>query len=814
MKITLVTGGTGSTNIQKGFYEFIQNQYDYSLNLIINGYDDGKSTGVLRDLFPGTLGISDFRKNQILEYKLHNYCIGIYNLLNHRFTKSDYKLAKEYLIDKINETDFKNKNEIKKFLINKTKFFFETSQSKIIEYNDFSFANIIYCSVLLENNNDMEKTCKIIQEILELKNNIYVNSDENLILKAKTKNNIILSDEASIVDFDGGILAQDKIIDIFFDPVIPTLKENTKKLILESDIILFSSGTQFSSLIPTYKTTLFKEAILQSKAKKYLVLNCDYDNDIKNYSGDELLDKINEYLPLEDVQIIISESMNPKLIPTEKLKYKFINIPLLIKNKQHNGFLIWKYIFQDIFFNYFNKQYIFDYDYTIFDKSFISTSIDNLNILNQIENKIIVTNNCFSNLMPIRNTDIYSNISNLYNELEIVDNNYIISEKEIQEIYQILKFVLDKKDKYRITNRKNISISITPFENDKNNNLERDFLIDKFNNFLNKTNFSAMKTGKTTIEITKKGLCKRNTFEKKNFLNPNFTYITDTNDINYTKNDPIKYLQVDSIQTTNLFIRSLKYNKKYDFCIIVGGVNQRMNIDFPKCLIQVKNEIVLTKILRETIHFANNIYICASNYYKKYFVDYEKNMKSTFENFINLNFYYFNSIDESQSYPKGNGETIYQLIKLIPNLTSKLFILWGDIIFPNNNSIFEEIYNFDLLYLSDSNFVIPVIYENDPYAYLVFEEEESNKNKIKKIGYKKYEPIKAGYHDQCVFLINKNVLFDKLQNIIFKSNKNSNENSNQINEINFLDVVEKLDKVYYFETKNQIKSFNTFDELE
>ena len=79
MKISIITGGSGSESIQKGLHDLMPH---LNINLIINGYDDGKSTGVLRKLFPGTLGISDFRKNQVLEYKLINGNTPIYNLLN------------------------------------------------------------------------------------------------------------------------------------------------------------------------------------------------------------------------------------------------------------------------------------------------------------------------------------------------------------------------------------------------------------------------------------------------------------------------------------------------------------------------------------------------------------------------------------------------------------------------------------------------------------------------------------------------------------------------------------------------------------
>jgi 2-phospho-L-lactate transferase/gluconeogenesis factor (CofD/UPF0052 family) len=152
----------------------------------------------------------------------------------------------------------------------------------------------------------MIKVCNIIKNILKLKNNIFINSDENLILNAVTKNNNILKNEESIVNFAD---KNDKIIDIYFNDNktrFPILNKDTELLLLNSDIIIASCGTQFSSLIPTYKTIGFKEALHNSKASKYLILNCDIDNDIINYNADELLDKINEYIDLDDFHIISS----------------------------------------------------------------------------------------------------------------------------------------------------------------------------------------------------------------------------------------------------------------------------------------------------------------------------------------------------------------------------------------------------------------------------------------------------------------------------------------------------------------------------
>ena len=58
MKVVVFSGGRGAGEIINAFH----NRPDVSLTVLINGYDDGKSTGVIRSLFPQLLGPSDFRK--------------------------------------------------------------------------------------------------------------------------------------------------------------------------------------------------------------------------------------------------------------------------------------------------------------------------------------------------------------------------------------------------------------------------------------------------------------------------------------------------------------------------------------------------------------------------------------------------------------------------------------------------------------------------------------------------------------------------------------------------------------------------------
>ncbi len=61
-RIALFSGGRGAAGIARGLLRLP----DVDLSLLINGYDNGLSTGALRRYLPGMLGPSDFRKNLLL----------------------------------------------------------------------------------------------------------------------------------------------------------------------------------------------------------------------------------------------------------------------------------------------------------------------------------------------------------------------------------------------------------------------------------------------------------------------------------------------------------------------------------------------------------------------------------------------------------------------------------------------------------------------------------------------------------------------------------------------------------------------------
>src|ERR1700759_133603 len=83
VRIVLLCGGRGSATIIRALLR----RTDVELTLLVNGYDDGLSTGTLRNFIRGMLGPSDFRKN--LSYLFGNYSQAQYALKS----LMEYRLA-------------------------------------------------------------------------------------------------------------------------------------------------------------------------------------------------------------------------------------------------------------------------------------------------------------------------------------------------------------------------------------------------------------------------------------------------------------------------------------------------------------------------------------------------------------------------------------------------------------------------------------------------------------------------------------------------------------------------------------------------
>jgi 2-phospho-L-lactate transferase/gluconeogenesis factor (CofD/UPF0052 family) len=323
LNICLFSGGTGN----KGFIQLLKNIPEIHLDIIVNGYDDGKSTKELRKYGQGILGPSDFRKNLSNLIKLDNKSSNIlFKIMNFRFPK---KTSKNNFISFLNldqknnfvknlETynlPYKSLIQLKEFLNFFLNYYKKKSSLKI---DDLSLGNIIIFGSILKNKKLFNRSLQDMHEFLNIKKDTVLNvtNGENLYLYAILKNGKIINSEEELVTIKQKFPIENifllskklssKILDIlikknkkdkitFFNKhnKFPKINPEVKLKLLKADIIIYGPGTQYSSLFPSYLTSDLKKTIEKSHAKKFLITNIFLDNDIVNENVEDIINKFN-----------------------------------------------------------------------------------------------------------------------------------------------------------------------------------------------------------------------------------------------------------------------------------------------------------------------------------------------------------------------------------------------------------------------------------------------------------------------------------------------------------------------------------------
>ena len=322
MNILIVAGGTGSIQIQKGLSDYIGGLQGAKTRVLVNAYDNGLSTGAVRTVVNGDiLGPSDVRKNQTTLLKIVDPKSPYHALLDIRFTISTAE-AREFCLTKIAElptggavTEFNHT-----LLKEAVEVYFRQKLSMSIDYNDFALANIIYAGFAIANGNSLRQAASIMARIMGLPTDcVILNDDRSMFLGAVTKSGTRLYDEGDIVKWGK---VDDPIVDVFFtdsrgEETTPVLCGEAEQAIKDADLIILSTGTQWSSLIPTYASKGFKEAIESSNADIVMLMNRIPDKDSPGQTADEIIQAIvPRYFPVKRIKLI-ADSSSPDSIMRE-----------------------------------------------------------------------------------------------------------------------------------------------------------------------------------------------------------------------------------------------------------------------------------------------------------------------------------------------------------------------------------------------------------------------------------------------------------------------------------------------------------------
>ena len=341
MKVTLFCGGRGNGNLIK---ELVLDT-DIELTLIVNAYDDGLSTGEIRKLMPGMLGPSDFRKNlgyllapaseshrtfsRILEHrlslKLSNNADAIEGLqanINHSLALKLISLDEEFknLFSILPE---RKQSQIltlfESFLDEVQRNTNPTEVLDLLNYQDFAVGNILLAGAYIQNEKSFSRANDYICSLFDVRARLLNISDENRYLIGLTSNGECVSTEADIVagKFGGKLveifLVSEKISNEVLKNFnllqthseklsflrnlesIPDINPLISDVLEKSEIVIYGSGTQHSSLFPTYKLLAHHNIYPTKPAKRIFVSNLDHDSDITDWSGNEILNSFSRH---------------------------------------------------------------------------------------------------------------------------------------------------------------------------------------------------------------------------------------------------------------------------------------------------------------------------------------------------------------------------------------------------------------------------------------------------------------------------------------------------------------------------------------
>lgn len=370
MNLVLFTGGSGNANLIR----YLKTLSYVNLSLLINGYDDGLSTGTIRNANYGMLGPSDYRKN--FTYILDDYSESnkkVKQIFDYRISTEESKQilqSRESFIDSIASSSVleeSSRNFIRTYLrMGLDKLLDHTQNLNLL--NDFSVGNIIIGG-LYGQTGDFNSALYKLTDFFDLNARlINVSVDDDSKLVAFDSHSDFMSNEENIVNYDGTkplkdffLLPLDTISELVDQKnysyeeirkmgVIPNISESAKHAINNADLILFGSGTLFSSLLPSYR--ICKQVLSESKAKKVLIVNNDYDNDIRNITLNQYVDLNLKELGSDHYEYFDRIMVDKRSVIVNASKSdnypNIIETPVMDQNRKHSGYYLWKNIVRSL----------------------------------------------------------------------------------------------------------------------------------------------------------------------------------------------------------------------------------------------------------------------------------------------------------------------------------------------------------------------------------------------------------------------------------------------------------------------------------
>lgn len=332
LNVVILNGGRGAAAVIPA----LLTRQGLHVTSVVNAYDDGKSTGEIRRFF-GMLGPSDIRKVQelmlpeddpdhqanlhLFQYRFPMNCVredvlallGAFargergDLVGTSFTSGKVRLALQAFV--------------REFLAGLNAI--EQVNGERFSFADCSIMNCIYAGAFLAFNRNIEQATLFIDRLFKLRGTVLPTSIEDKKLVALRENGEMLYSEAEIVELRSNVRIEriyllDKPLEkMRFDALSMDEKRyylarhhcyvavspSVRSALQQADIIIYSAGTQHSSLYPTYLSAGLAQSIADNKfAFKVFVTNIGADYETPSYKASDYIRGAHRYLNLSDAR--------------------------------------------------------------------------------------------------------------------------------------------------------------------------------------------------------------------------------------------------------------------------------------------------------------------------------------------------------------------------------------------------------------------------------------------------------------------------------------------------------------------------------
>ncbi len=265
-KVVVLGGGTGMSNLLSGL-----KQYPLDITAIVSVCDDGRSTGILREEF-NIPAVGDIRRVLVALSETEPL---VMDLFNHRFkTKSDL--------------------------------------------DGHTVGNLLLTAAS-EIRGNLSDGIEALSKVLNLKGKVVPLTEDNVTLVAKLQDGTIIEGEHNITLRE----QKSKIKKIYYKDKAVATKE-ALNAIKDADLIVFSMGSLFTSIIPNLLIDSVVKEIENSSAKIMYVCNMmTQPGETDDFKVSDHIKKLNDYLGKIDIVLantgIIDEAM-AKFYETEEQK--------------------------------------------------------------------------------------------------------------------------------------------------------------------------------------------------------------------------------------------------------------------------------------------------------------------------------------------------------------------------------------------------------------------------------------------------------------------------------------------------------------